>query len=170
MKQCIIGWINLSFLFNFRKIVCEIVYLANVLLFGEIHPFGLGIRESPHSLVLETLAVNKCIEDHGQRSLRSPALGKMWALGLPSCIFIILVFPERFGDGLLRPVKVVQAFLYFIFLMGVRLDLHWQYPDTVSAAVCSEGLILFLFSKGPYSFHYTIATGRIRAQFPSCSH
>lgn len=122
MKQCIIGWINLSFLFNFRKIVCEIAYLVNVFPFGEIHPFGLRIKESPHSLVLETLVVTKRREDHGQWSLRSPALG------LPSCRFIILVFPERFGHGLLRPVKVVQAFLYFIFFSGCGAGLALAIP------------------------------------------
>lgn len=75
---------------------------------------------------------------------------------------------KRNFRGLLKLVKKVQAFLY-IFLLDVGLDLQWQYPATESAAVCSQGRILFLFSQGPHSFHYTIATGRIRAQFPSCS-
>lgn len=148
------------------KLLKLTIYLVNVLTFCEIHPFGLGIRES--SRFIRNLWPWET-EDHGQQTLRSPVLGQTWSPDLHSCRFVIHAFPERIGHGLLRPVKAVQAFLY-IFLMGVGLDLHWQYPDTEFAVQCSEGVSLFFFSWGPHSCRYTIATGRIRAQFPSCSH
>lgn len=143
-------------------------YLVNGLTFGDIHSFGIGISENLCCFnKLLALAVPSCEQTH-RGSWTADFEGSCAGTDVVTrCAFMHICNPKRNFHGLLKLVKKVQAFLY-IFKMGVGLDLHWQYPGPESAAVCSQGMILFLFSPGPHSFHYTIATGRIRAQFPSC--
>lgn len=93
------------------------IYLVTVLAPGEIHSFGLGIRESSH-FIRKLLVPGDTSGEQMHRGSRTADFEKscagtdMVTTSVFTQIHVVCAFPERIGRGLLRPVRIVQASSY----------------------------------------------------------